>query len=175
MRQVLANYPYSIDLSQVAAIGHSIGGAASAAVVASDPRILGGLNMDGGLFDPVLSNGLDKPFIQVGRPGHNEQDSTWDEFWPQLHGPAMELSISGTTHGSYPDTLTLLSALDLPDAAWEMLKGVYGAIDPKDMEEDLNGALTAFLRFLFKGKERPLEDIHESFPAISIVRSKLAQ
>jgi pimeloyl-ACP methyl ester carboxylesterase len=174
-RQLLYNYPHSIDLSQVAAIGYSIGGAAAAAAVASDNRILGGLNMDGRLFDPVLSNGLSKPFMQIGRPGHKEQDSTWDQFWSHLRGPAIELSITGTTHGSYPDTLSLLSALDLPHVVWDMLKAEYGAIDPRNMEEDLDGALTAFLQFLFTEEKGPLADIHESFPDINIVRSKLAK
>ncbi len=151
-----------------------MGGAAAAAVAGTDTRILGGLNMDGGIFDPVLRDGLSKPFMQVGRPGHRDQDETWDEFWPHLRGPALEVAVAGTTHGSFPDMLTLLSALDLPESVLKMLREAYGEISPSDMDKDLNGALDAFLQFLFTGNGTSLAGIHDNFPNITVVRSKLA-
>ncbi|KAK3182540.1 hypothetical protein K4F52_006180 [Lecanicillium sp. MT-2017a] len=172
-RHLLTNYPHSIDFAKVAATGHSLGGATAAAAAAADPRILGGLNMDGEIFNPVLANGLSKPFVQVGGPGHQDQDESWDEFWRHLRGPAMELALAGTMHGSFPDTLTLLSALNLPEPVREALRQEYGEIDPMDMDTDLNGILTAFLEFLFTADGTALADFHENFPDVTVVRSKL--
>lgn len=158
----------------MAAIGHSLGGATAAVAAATDARILGGLNLDGEIFTPVLANGLSKPFVQVGRPGHRDQDESWDEFWRHLRSPAMELALAGTTHGSFPDTLALLSALDLPEPVKGALRQEYGEIDPMDMDKALNGVLTAFLDFLFAADGAALADIHENFPDITVVRSTLA-
>jgi predicted dienelactone hydrolase len=52
-----------MDLSRVAAIGHSFGGAAAAEICRTDPRFKAGVNMDGWMFSGVMEYGIPKPFL----------------------------------------------------------------------------------------------------------------
>ena len=56
-----------IDRDRVGAFGHSNGGATAADLMLADRRIRAGVNMDGGIYGPVLERGLDRPFgIMMG-------------------------------------------------------------------------------------------------------------
>lgn len=52
-----------LDLSHVAVVGHSLGGAAAAQLVATDPRFRTGADLDGTLWGPVQTAGVGKPFL----------------------------------------------------------------------------------------------------------------
>ena len=52
-----------MDLSRVAAVGHSFGGAAAAEACRRDPRFRAGVNMDGWMFRPVTQYGIPRPFL----------------------------------------------------------------------------------------------------------------
>jgi len=52
-----------LDLSRVAAIGHSIGGAAAAELAATDPRVRTGADLDGTLWGRAQTSGVGKPFL----------------------------------------------------------------------------------------------------------------
>ncbi len=52
-----------MDLSRVAAIGHSFGGAAAAETCRRDPRFRVGVNMDGWMFRDVMKCGIPRPFL----------------------------------------------------------------------------------------------------------------
>ena len=74
-------------LKKAAIFGHSLGGAATAAAMVNDTRILGGANLDGTFFGPVVELGLDHPFLIFGRPGHNRStDDSWAAIWSSLRG-----------------------------------------------------------------------------------------
>ncbi|MFF0214401.1 alpha/beta hydrolase family protein [Streptomyces vinaceus] len=56
-----------IDPGRIAMAGHSIGGSAAVAAMATDPRIRAGIDMDGGVFSPVPAGGLgSRPFMMLG-------------------------------------------------------------------------------------------------------------
>lgn len=170
---LLARFPGSLDFGKIAATGHSLGGATAATITSSDKRVLGGVDIDGELFDPIMTAGLSKPFMLLGRQGHAEEDGTWDTFYSHLRGTAAELAINGTMHWSYMDILTLLGALNLPDQIRPVIQEVFGTIDPGDLDRSLTGAMVAFLELLFKGDKTQLKDVHERFPSVSIVKSKV--
>src|SRR3954447_4626682 len=50
-----------LRVDRVGAVGHSMGGAASAGAMLADRRIAAGVDMDGSLFGPVVRRGLDEP------------------------------------------------------------------------------------------------------------------
>ncbi len=70
------NLPARIDFNHVIAMGHSLGGAAGAQLLPLDKRVLGGINLDGRLFDPVLTSGMKQPFMLLGRENHANEDTT---------------------------------------------------------------------------------------------------
>ncbi|EGR48281.1 uncharacterized protein TRIREDRAFT_48599, partial [Trichoderma reesei QM6a] len=149
-KPLLADFPGTINASHLAIWGHSFGGCTAASVLHSDNRVLGGLDLDGMLINPVLSTGISKPFILAGRKGHSTEDPSWNEFWPRVKGgDGMEIGVADTLHGAFKDDLMLLSVLDLPASAKEAVRGVLGGIDPRRLDRDLNGILTAFFDFLF--------------------------
>lgn len=170
---LLANFPGGIALDKTVVIGHSLGGAAAAAVARSDRRVLGGVDLDGQLADPTKSLGLAKPFLLAGRPGHSAEDATWNAFWPRLRGPRMELAINGTQHGSFTDRPTLLSAFDFPAPARQALQSVLGSIDAKRMDVVLNGVLVRFFDLAMYGRDGPLRALARAFGEVNVTRSHL--
>ncbi|WOI59295.1 alpha/beta hydrolase family protein [Streptomyces fradiae] len=108
-----------IDRKRIGASGHSLGGAAAASVMARDPRVRAGINMDGSFGDPVPAGGLDgRPFLMLGthtdmhEPGG--QDPTWDEAWRNLDGWKRWLTVEGTDHLTFSDVPVLFDQLGIP-------------------------------------------------------------
>lgn len=126
-------------------------------------------------MEPIQSQGLDKPAMLVGRPGHEVIDDTWDIMWPNLRNKKVELYVNNTQHGTYEDFPTLLALLDLPDAVKQALVPLLGTISWNDMDRSVNGALSAFADLLFRGKTEPLKHIGHHYPNIAIVRSSLSE
>ena len=169
---LLRRYPGSLDLKHIAVIGHSIGGAAAATVAASDARVLGGANLDGRLVNPILSNGLSKPFLQLGRQNHTSEDPTWNQFWPHLRGEKSELVIADTQHGTFEDFLPLLSLLNLSPEIQKAIQDNLGRITPMEMDSAVNSALSAFFDLVFHSNATPLKNINRT-PKVSVLRSSL--
>ncbi|PNY28625.1 Platelet-activating factor acetylhydrolase [Tolypocladium capitatum] len=170
---LLANFRGSIALDKTVVIGHSLGGAAAAALARSDARVLGGVDLDGQLADPAKSLGLAKPFLLAGRPGHSAEDATWDEFWPHLRGPRAELAVNGTTHGAFTDRPALLSVFDIPGPVREALRAVLGSIEAKRLDVVLNGVLVRFFELAMYGRDGPLRGVGWAFGEVSVTRSHL--
>ena len=103
-----------IDRSRIGMAGHSIGGNAAAATMATDPRVRAGINMDG-TFAPVPGTGL--PFLLFGMPSHSPggTDDTWDRAWRGLDGWKRWLTVTGTGHLDFSDIAVLADQAGLPD------------------------------------------------------------
>ncbi|PTB65828.1 hypothetical protein BBK36DRAFT_1159954 [Trichoderma citrinoviride] len=185
-KPLLADFPGTVNTTRLAIWGHSFGGCAAASVVHADKRVLGGLDLDGMLIEPILSTDyvIAKPFILAGRKGHSSEDPSWNQFWPPrrpLRGagagagrgaaPRMEIAVADTLHGAFKDDLMLLSALDLPAEAKEAVRALLGSIDPRQLDGDLNGILTAFFEFLFHGEKHSLRALSHDFKNVTVVRS----
>ncbi|KAF4507280.1 hypothetical protein G6O67_005937 [Ophiocordyceps sinensis] len=168
-----SNFPDTIDLGKIAVFGHSLGGAAAAALTRSDDRVLGGVDLDGMLVDPIKSLGVQKPFLLAGRVNHSTTDPTWNQFWPHLGGPRMELAINGTKHGSFSDRPLLLSTIKVPDGARGGIEKELGTINASRLDAVLNGVLTSFFDFALHGRRDRLEAISYKFPDVSIQRENL--
>ncbi|MGJ6962121.1 lipase [Streptosporangium sp. G11] len=119
----------ALDLSRVGMFGHSLGGATAAATMHADSRVKAGVNLDGSMFGPVLREGLDRPFLQVGSSGHGRSDDpSWAALWARLRGWRLELRLDGTGHTSFTDLQVLLRqhSLGLPP---DQVTGMIGEID----------------------------------------------
>ncbi|GAA4918748.1 lipase [Streptomyces coeruleoprunus] len=115
-------WPYAaslIDRKRIGAAGHSLGGAASASVMARDGRVRAGINMDGTFGDPVPQGGLGgRPFMMLGTHDGSHLpgglDKTWDDAWRDLDGWKRWLSVAGTDHLTFSDAPLLFDQLNLP-------------------------------------------------------------
>ncbi|KIH92773.1 hypothetical protein SPBR_02904 [Sporothrix brasiliensis 5110] len=97
-------------------LGHSLGGNTAAQTVArsssSSSSFPCGANFDGGIFGPVATTGLDRPFLQIGAANHNQTtDATFSHFWSVLHGFRRELTVNSTVHQSFMDLPVLRDVL----------------------------------------------------------------
>lgn len=145
-------------------------------LVRSDKRVLGGIDFDGQITEPIRSQGLNKPFLLAGRYGHsapNSSDPTWNEFWPHLTGPRMELAINGSEHGSYTDRPLLVSALGLPDAVLDQVAGLIGSVRGRRLEKIVNSVMTSFFDFVFYKNARELKGLPRVYSEVSITRGNL--
>jgi predicted dienelactone hydrolase len=108
-----------IDRKRIGAMGHSLGGAAAASLMARDSRVRAGINMDGSFGDPIPPNGFgDRPFMMFGADetahGPNGPDPTWQAAWKNLSGWKRWLSVTGSHHYTFSDTAVLFDQLGLP-------------------------------------------------------------
>ncbi|WP_035286450.1 alpha/beta hydrolase family protein [Actinokineospora spheciospongiae] len=138
-----------VDRTRVAAVGHSMGGLATAAVMRLDPRVRAGVNLDGPLL-PAEGVG-DRPYLLLGTedehsPG-STQDPSWAAAWPALTGWKRWLTAAGADHFSFTDLDLLVQQAGLfPDLP---LTGARGL--------ELTRAYTrAFLDQHLRGRPRDL-------------------
>ncbi|MFD8410327.1 alpha/beta hydrolase family protein [Streptomyces sp. NPDC059650] len=109
-----------IDRSRIAVGGHSMGGSTAAAVMAADPRVRAGFDMDGGLFSPVPQGGLhDRPFLLLGGagtvPGSAPDNlAGWDVNWPRLDGWKRWITFADSHHFTFTDWPAVSDDLGLP-------------------------------------------------------------
>lgn len=163
--------PAKIDFNRVIAMGHSLGGAAAAQVLPRDKRILGGINMDGRLFDPVLTSRVKQPFMLLGREKHADEDSTWNSFWEVLRGPKAIVGVAGTTHASFTDIPVLIQSLGLPAEAQSKVEQLLGTTEGSRMQEIVAGVCASFFTSVFTGKYRPLQEAVQGFAEVKISNS----
>ncbi|RSL80963.1 hypothetical protein CEP51_006174 [Fusarium floridanum] len=171
--KIFKGLPGKVDTKKTVALGHSLGGASAAAAVLSDSRIQGGMNLDGRLFNPVLSKGLNKPFMQLGRPNHRSEDTTWAKFWNKLTGPKVELAVNGTIHGSYLDTALVLKTLGLPKEIMKQTVPIVGSVDGEVLQKTVSELLSAFITYTFGGSKAALLKEVKGAEGVSVVKSQL--
>ncbi|HEX4701503.1 MAG TPA: hydrolase [Pseudonocardiaceae bacterium] len=117
----------ALNLNEVGMFGMSLGGATAAATMLDDPRIKAGIDLDGDLFGPVVTTGLNRPFLLLGNATDNRNNNpTWAQFWNASTGWKREFQLLGSTHGSYFDAEVLF-----PQAA-----GVLG-LTPAQLANDI--------------------------------------
>ncbi|QNE84985.1 lipase [Streptomyces rutgersensis] len=142
----------ALDLERVGMYGHSGGGATAAETMRVDRRIDAGVNMDGTLqyddsdFLPVAREGLDRPFMLMGKAGQTHLDkASWRSFWDHSTGWKRDLSLVGGSHFSYTDAQSFVPALDerldLPAGLREQY---VGTVDPGRSTAAQRAYLAAF-------------------------------
>jgi hypothetical protein len=148
---------------------HSLGGATAANAMITEPRIVGGLNMDGSLFAPVTTKGLSQPFLTFSEGTHTHfTDASWNETWPLFRGWHEELSLKGAKHGSFGDLGFLVHTLGLGQTGNEST--VVGSIDGGRAIEVERVVISDFFDFVLGGKKIKLLDCDNTgYPEVTCV------
>lgn len=163
----------ALDLSRIGMFGWSDGGAATAAAMRDDPRIIAGVSMDGSFYGSVPSDGLDRPFLLLSSQNHNrDNDPSWATFWTHLRGWKLDLKLLGAQHGSFSDEQVLLpqvaGVLALPAS---QVAQVIGNIDPGRAVTVERLYLSAFFdQHLRHQESRLLSGPSPCFPEVQFVR-----
>src|ERR687885_2566627 len=102
-----------LDVRHTGIVGHSMGGAAAAQVVAEDPRLLVGVNLDGTLPEALATGWhLGAPFLWLQGDGQQQASylQTRDELMGGLQRGGEVLIVGGSVHQSFTDTQSYFSA-----------------------------------------------------------------
>ncbi|GFF97655.1 platelet-activating factor acetylhydrolase [Aspergillus udagawae] len=148
-----------LDTSKVGIYGHSLGGATAAEAMLSDPRLLGGVNLDGTFFGSVIDRGLDKPFMLMAHEGKNlTTDVSWGALWPKLKGFRRRFMLGGSTHGTFTDLAVAADLIGLRKEFPAQTAAFLGSIDGGRAHQAIATYTSRFFDFVLKGKKRELLD-----------------
>ncbi|MEU4625798.1 hydrolase [Actinoplanes sp. NPDC023801] len=163
----------ALDLTRVGMFGHSLGGSTAAATMHSDPRVRAGVNMDGTFVGAAAVAGSGRPFLLLSSDhGSGPEDPTWDAFWANQRGWRRELSLSGTTHGSFNDGEVFYpQAAPVLGLTPEQVAEQIGTLDPRRCVTVQRTYLRAFFDRHLRGRDGwLLRAPHPGFPEIRFVR-----
>jgi dienelactone hydrolase len=163
---LVPNLPHSgFNTTHTAMFGHSLGGSTAYSVIQTDDRILGGLNMDGGLYGPGLTTGTDKPFMLMGAQYHTrgnktaEPYATWETAWPHLTGWKKDIIITDTAHYDFSDYPILFETLGITPTAAVGAGGLHlGTLEGVRALHIVTTYVAAFLNFVLHDKSSELLD-----------------
>ena len=171
---------FAIDAQQIAAAGHSLGGAAALNACAENPRIKACIDLDGVPENPVAERGIETSGLMLrSSPDYSDADlknlhrdrKTWEAIGQRIRvdsakliarpGPdAWIVSIRRTGHLSFSDApFTMPSALT-------QFGGTY--LDPKRTLEIVTGTIEGYCRHVFSGRQFPAK----AFPEATIQASR---
>jgi predicted dienelactone hydrolase len=143
-----------LDLRHVGIIGHSVGGATAAQVVAQDPRFLVGVNIDGRLFGAEPNARLEQPFlwIQSGAGTDSAYVQTRDRLLGGLQAGGALLVVDGSRHMSFSDAPAWLSR-----TGRVVLGGVLGSgsLSAQEMTSRSADVISAFVAPHLDGPSSP--------------------
>jgi pimeloyl-ACP methyl ester carboxylesterase len=127
-----------LSLDRVTILGHSLGGATAAGTMLVDNRFVGGINLDGTLWGPVVDKGLSSPFLLFGHTNQTQATvASWATFWSHLRGWRLELQLAQSKHYTFSDFPLLVDALSVSDEVRQMIQaeriGTIGGLRAKDV------------------------------------------
>jgi predicted dienelactone hydrolase len=154
----------ALNLERIGMYGHSGGGATAAESMRVDRRIDAGINMDGtlqysaGEFLPAAREGLDRPFMLMGKPDQTHLDKpSWGSFWDRSTGWKRDLSLQQASHFSYTDAQSFVPALDEHLNIPAQLREQYiGTVDPTRSTAAQRAYITAFFDQHLRGRPQDL-------------------
>ncbi|KAK6395184.1 hypothetical protein LTR81_026141 [Elasticomyces elasticus] len=164
------------DTNHVAIIGHSLGGATAMLASSKDDRVLGALNMDGGLAGvrSFLQDGTDVPVLLFESDSNslpNTQQPDWPKIWPQLTDWKLWLRLERSEHGTFTDFPYLVHLLGMEPVPPEMATAI-GRISGDRVLEIMSAYVDAFLDFVLRAKhQKLLEGPTEAFSEVEYLRS----
>lgn len=99
--------------------------------------------MAGKILSPSKDLGFNRPFLNIGRPDHGTEDSTWDELYGNMRGQSFEVTISGT-HSSFTDYPAIAGILNLMEPVQKSLQKLLGAEEWASFNGIIKGFIIAF-------------------------------
>ncbi|MFF7655993.1 alpha/beta hydrolase family protein [Streptomyces sp. NPDC007983] len=156
----------ALDLGQIGMYGHSAGGLTAAETMRMDRRIDAGINLDGTLqnsdtdFFPVAREGLDRPFMLMGKENQTHLNKpSWQSFWDHSTGWKRDLSLEGAGHFSYTDTQSFVPVLDETlDIPAQRREEYIGTVDPEGSLAAQRAYIPAFFEQHLRGRPQELLD-----------------
>ena len=162
-----------LKTKHVGMFGHSFGGATAAGVMLVEPRVVGGLNMDGSMWGSALNKTQKNPFTILASGVHNQSnDASWAAFWQQLKGLKLQLQINGTEHGSFTDYPILANNIGINATVLPAVEPFIGGIEGMRMLNILRSYIGGFFQDVLESKTvKILQGPSTQFPEVSFVNA----
>lgn len=162
MNRTTGNLLYGkMNLSQLGAFGHSLGGAAAGQALIYDKRLLAATNWDGAQFGDVVDTVFQKPFMTLNHSGFLKAGF---EINPQVYHRKSRswfhnVIIEGTGHSNYSDT-----------PYWVRLKVINdaGTIDTDRGVSIINKVTLTFFDQHLLHKPVSIDDLSNEFKELKI-------
>jgi predicted dienelactone hydrolase len=135
-----------IDRDRIGAFGHSNGGATAADLMLVDRRIRAGVNIDGGIYGPVMERGLDRPLGIMMGDALASMYSHVREFRSRLRGPRPLVDYPGVMHHGFADNVWLV-----PQLGFDPVAGDVGTVDAATAVQQQNAWLRRFFDRQMRG------------------------
>ncbi|WP_051637558.1 alpha/beta hydrolase family protein [Rhodococcus sp. UNC363MFTsu5.1] len=171
----------AIDPSRIGMFGHSMGGASTAEVLRTEPRLDAGVNLDGALFygtapSPIVTGGATRPLLSIISSLHADsregRERFWDQYFRTPRGWSRVYAIADTGHASFTDAEHLVpqSVPDLP--AFQIPGGLsLGTAPRQEVTRTIDGLVTAMFDRHLKDRQDPvLENPTPRYPLVREVR-----
>ncbi|SEM27962.1 alpha/beta hydrolase family protein [Streptacidiphilus jiangxiensis] len=147
-------YAHLIDSRRIGMAGHSLGGAATVPVMATDRRVRAGADLDGAIFDGLPVAGLGRrPLLLLGNSTDHTVgggETSWSTDWPLLDGWKRWLTVTGSTHLDFTDLPVLAAEVGYPIQGEQIAAARSLAIT--------RSYVRAFFDLQLKGVPQPLFD-----------------
>lgn len=135
-----------VDVSKVAVIGHSFGGAVSAMVMSEDSRVAAAANIDGTPYGELTDRLLTRPFLLLQS---DLADSTHGDLFHTGNGkllanmtaPGFRYEMKYANHFSFTDATFFIA----PPGRWLLTQLMGGARGPAATQQATADILAAFL------------------------------
>lgn len=157
-----------LDMSRVAALGHSIGGATAQEFAYRDPRVRAALNLDGWTLGEIARAGLQKPWMliyegnydekQIPPPAPNASESD-KQYWLMNQEDIAAVDASLKRYGGYRLFIDGTSHWNFSDKAiYSPLRKLStgGDIDPRLAYRIVDRYALVFFEQVFDGKQHPI-------------------
>ena len=161
----------SLDLCRIGMFGESAGGSATANTMFEDRRIRAGLSMDGPMFGPVVTGGLDRPFLLMDA-NRTSRKLLADQqtFWSNLRGWRLNTGLPGAAHISYGDEELLVPQI-APLLGWsqEEIDEQIGTLRPERVEAVQRAYPLAFLDLHLRHQGQLLDGPSPRYPEVTFI------
>ena len=177
VKQLIPSAKTNILTKRVAVFGHSLGGVAAATVMMmNDTRIIGGVNLDGMFYGPVIEAGIREPFLLFGHEGKNQTtDASWGSIWPRIGKRKLELMLNGAQHGTFTDMPLVIEALGLTDQLPAEASSLVGTLLGTRAREIITAYLVGFFESVLGCDVVPLlRGENEKYPEVVFVDGNLS-
>jgi predicted dienelactone hydrolase len=159
------------SLDKILMVGHSLGGATSAAAMLADTRVAAAVNLDGTLFGDILHKNFSSPFMIMSHQGKNlTTDDSWTQAWGRAKGTKLAVTLDGTQHGTFTDMPLLANTLGISGKVNAEIGGLLGTVDGTRAIELINAFVVQFFSFT-RGTTKALlpVDMAKKFPEARVL------
>ena len=156
-----------IDVSKVAVIGHSFGGAASIAALSEDPRVVAAANIDGTPYGDLPDRQLTRPFLLLQSDYAETHHSEFfingnGKLLANMTAPGFHYEIKHSNHFSFTDAPFFVA----PPGRWLLAQVMGGGRGPAATQQATADIVAAFLSGPLTGADADVAATAARYPEV---------